>query len=174
MSPRSVIAPSLALVFALGCERRPAETPTPPTAPAVTTPPSVPPAQNPTPQRIPADDPMPSGPRSEIRGERYQLLAELSPQGTNANLVLEIRGTQGFHVNDQYPTAVDLDVRNGAVAKTNLRRADAATYTQQLARFALPVTGTGSGTVVRGRVRFAVCSEANCWPETRNFAVALN
>lgn len=179
MSLRALSAPLFALSLALGCQRTPEATPTPsaptppPSAPANT--PPAPPAPNPPGQGTPpSDDPSPSGPRAEVRGERYQLTAELSPTGANADLVIEIRGTQGYHVNEQYPVAIDLDVRNGTAPKLNLRRADAATYTQQLARFAQPLTGTGRGTVVRGRCRFAVCSEANCWPETRNFAIALN
>ena len=65
-------------------------------------------------------------------------------------------------------------MRDGSTEKPSLRRADAAEYTQAVARFAVPVQRAGARTVVLGRMRFAVCSAENCVPETRNFAVAIN
>ena len=103
--------------------------------------------------------------------EFARMLTELE-DGTPAR-ALVLRGAGGYHVNEQYPIAIDLDVRNGSAQKTNLRRADAAEYTQERARFVVPVTAQGPGTTVRGRVRFAVCSAENCVPKSQNFAVAL-
>ena len=94
------------------------------------------------------------------------------PSGTS--LAVELRGAGHFHVNEQYPVVLELDVRDGSTEKPSLRRADAAEYTQAVARFTVPVVRAGARTVVLGRMRFAVCSAENCVPESRNFAVAIN
>lgn len=119
--------------------------------------------------------PAPDGPRAVLTDPRYRLVAELT-DGTGENpamLNVELRGAEGYHVNDLYPIALDLDVRNGQAPKPTMRRADAAEFSQAVARFTTPVQNAGPGTEVTGRLRFAVCTAENCVPETRNFAVAL-
>ncbi len=167
----SLLALTVSLAAGFGCKREAPSTgaqgPAEPTATA--TPEPTPP---PPPGTHPNEDQTPSGPRAEHGESDFALVAELAA-GTPGTLSVEIRGAGGYHVNEQYPIAVDLDVRNGATAKPNLRRADAVEYTQERARFRVPVTAQGPGTTVRGRVRFAVCSAENCVPKTQNFAVAL-
>ena len=163
----------LGLVMLLGCNRA-----TPPAvapeAPAVAAP------ATPTPPPIPVVAPAAaaaSGPRAEFTEPSFVLTAALTAGAAAADpatLAVELRGNGHFHVNDQYPVSLELDVRDGSTAKPSLRRADAAEYTQGLARFAVPVQRAGARTVVLGRLRFAVCSAENCVPESRNFAVAIN
>lgn len=118
---------------------------------------------------------VPSGPRVELTGDHAVLTVELAPPPVvpgATTLTLEVRGTDGFHVNELYPTAVDLQATN-ATTRTQLRRGDAVQISQQLASFRVPVQVTGPGATVRGTARFAVCSEENCIPQERQFAVAL-
>ncbi|MBL8600726.1 MAG: hypothetical protein JNK72_02280 [Myxococcales bacterium] len=163
-----------ASMAALGCQRGENATPTPAVRPEPATPPAAPPSA-PAANAAPGDELQPSGPRAELRETTFLLTAAVTPgaAGAPASLAIELHGAGGYHVNELYPIAVDLDLRNATTPKTNLRRADAAEYAQSGARFAVPITSTGAGTTVRGRVRFAVCSAENCVPETRNFAVAL-
>lgn len=156
---------------AAGCKNDPPAPPAPP--PAAPTPAAPTPAA-PTPAAPIAAQP--SGPRAEIADARYKLVVELA-QGAAATdparFTLELRGQGGYHVNDQYPIAIDLSPERANAEKTALRRPDAAEMSQAVARFNVPVRAAGEHPTVRGRVRFAVCTEAQCAFETREFAVAL-
>ncbi len=155
---------------AAGCKNDP---PAPPAPPVVATPTPPAPAAPTPPAPIAAQ---PSGPRSEMADPRYKLVVELAPGAAAADpasFSLELRGQGGYHVNDQYPIAIDLSPERASAEKTALRRADAAEITQAVARFNTPVRASGEHPTVRGRVRFAVCTEAQCAFETREFAVAL-
>lgn len=163
---------SLVLLLAAGCNR-PA-----PSTPAVTPDASAPPAivvpPPPSPPAVPTAEA--SGPRQEITEPSFVLTAALTP-GTSAtapaSLAVELHGAGHFHVNELYPTSLELEVRDGSTERPSLRRADAAEHTQAVARFVAPVQRAGARTVVLGRMRFAVCSAENCVPESRSFAVAI-
>ena len=157
--------------MSLGCNR----SAPPAVAPEPAAPPVAPVAVAPTPP--PAAVAEASGPRAEIAEPSFVLTAALTPGASPAapaSLAVELRGAGHFHVNELYPVSLELEVRDGSTEKPSLRRADAAEYTQALARFAVPVQRAGARTVVLGRMRFAVCSAENCVPESRNFAVAIN
>ncbi len=160
---------SLGLVLALGCNRTPPPAVTPEATPSTATPPPPPPPPQPPQGEA-------SGPRQEITEPSFALTAALTP-GANAvapaSLTVELHGAGHFHVNELYPTSLELEVRDGSTEKPSMRRADAAEHTQAVARFVAPVTRAGARTVVLGRMRFAVCSAENCVPETRSFAVAI-
>jgi hypothetical protein len=168
----ALLALTVSLATAFGCKREAPAVVTPEPAPAAPTAQPAPSPPTPAPGSQPNEAQVPSGPRAEHGESDFALVAELTA-GAPASLSVELRGAGGYHVNEQYPIAIDLDVRNGSAQKTNLRRADAAEYTQERARFVVPVTAQGPGTTVRGRVRFAVCSAENCVPKSQNFAVAL-
>ncbi|MBI5512665.1 MAG: hypothetical protein HY909_02800 [Deltaproteobacteria bacterium] len=165
----------LALCVALGaqaCKRRTPDTSDPqPTPPAHTTEPT------PTsPDTLGAQGgPQAATARQDLNGPNYTLVVGLapipSPGDTTFNF--ELHGTTGYHVNEQYPIAIELELANATASKSTLRREDAAEYTQAGARFAFPIHTTAPGARVQGRARFAVCSAENCVPETRTFAVAL-
>jgi len=161
---------SIALVLALGCNRAP--TPPPVVAADAAAAANVPPPP-PPPQPSAGEA---SGPTQTLTEPSFVLTATLAPGATAAapaSLTVELRGAGHFHVNELYPTSLELEVRDGATDKPSMRRADAAEHTQAVARFVAPVTRAGARTVVLGRMRFAVCSAENCVPESRNFAVAI-
>ena len=165
------VGASLGLVILLGCNRA-----TPP-AVAPEAPPVAAPSTPAPPPIVAAPTAEASGPRAEFTEPSFVLTAAITAGAAAADpatLAVELRGNGHFHVNDQYPVSLELDVRDGSTAKASLRRVDAAEYTQGLARFAVPVIRAGARTVVLGRLRFAVCSAENCVPESRNFAVAIN
>lgn len=132
-------------------------------------------AGTPTPLAPPTPAPTASGPHAEMTGEHHVLVATLAPPGAvpgDANLTVEVHGASGYHVNNLYPVALDLQATN-ATAPTQLRRADVAQLTQEVASFHVPVHVTGAGALVTGTMRFAVCSEQNCVPQSQAFAVNL-
>jgi hypothetical protein len=148
-------------------EQAPAAPAAPPAAPV----PAVPAPAVPAPAA-----PVASGPRAEINGEHYSLAAaiEAPPAIPGASTVtVEIHATDGFHMNDLYPSSVvDLGATD-ATAPAAVRRAEAQEISQQRVAFRVPVQVTGAGASVHGTVRFAVCSAENCFPRTQSFAVAL-
>jgi hypothetical protein len=156
---------ALALLAAAACKRAEAPTVTPDPAPAPVAQPT--PAANPTPPTPPTPPAAPQ-PRVELTAPEYNLVASL----TGGVFDLAIRGAGEYHVNEQYPTAVTLQVDNGAVAKPTMRKDDAAEFTAALAHFTQPVQSTGAGTVVRGSVRFGVCRAEQCGFFNREFALA--
>ncbi len=136
--------------------------------PVVAPPPVPPPVVAPPP-------PAASGPRAELSGEHHVLTATLAPPGAvpgDGNLTVEVHGAAGYHVNNLYPVALELHATN-ATAPAQLRRADVAQLTQEVASFRVPVHVTGAGATVTGSMRFAVCSAENCIPQTQAFAVNL-
>ena len=168
----ATLTAALTLSLALGCKRNDPPA-TPPPAPA--TPPAAPPPAQPVAVADASAAARADGPRAELTDPRYRIVAEIS-EGTGENpatLNVELRGGEGYHVNEQYPIALDLDVRNGQAPRPTMRRGDAAEFTQAVARFTTPIQNAGPGTEVAGRFRFAVCTAENCVPETRNFVVAL-
>jgi hypothetical protein len=110
-----------------------------------------------------------------MTGEHHVLSATLAPPSAvpgDGNLTVEVHGASGYHVNNLYPVALDLQATN-ATAPAQLRRADVAQLTQEVASFHVPVHVTAAGATVTGTMRFAVCSEQNCVPQTQAFAVNL-
>ena len=155
-------------ILALGCERTP-----PPVRPE----PPVVPATQPAPPAATVAPAAPAGPTAQISEASFVLTAALTGGATPAapaSLAVELHGAGHFHVNELYPVSLELDVRDGSTPKPSLRRADAAEFTQAVARFTAPVQRAGARTVVHGRLRFAVCSAENCVPESRNFDVAID
>lgn len=118
------------------------------------------------------------GPTAEDAG--YQLRATASgpytvgQQGT-FEIVLTPRGQ--YHVNDDpnFPFAITLAGPSGvSFAESSLDREDAAEFTQQRARFAVPFTPSAAGEQrVTATVDFAVCTATTCLPEQRTLALAL-
>ena len=145
--------------------------------PAVVTPHPSPAANGPAAPTQPLPDlPEPNGPRADVHTENFTLGVALAPVAAvpgDSTLSIELHGQGGYHVNDHFPTAVDLETRNATMARTTLRRGDAAELTEAGARFSQPVHVTATGPAVRGRIRFAVCNAEHCVPEVRTFAVNL-
>lgn len=167
--------PTLCLLLAFaagGCKRTPDPTPeTPSPTPAPPTTPS-PPTPAVTADAAPA---APAGPSQELHGDEYRLTVNVTAPngGTPGAFRVELHGNGEFHVNEQYPIAVEATVENGSMPKTSLRRGDAAEFTQAGARFEQPLTATGPGVRVHGNVRFGVCRAEQCAFFNREFAVAL-
>lgn len=182
MNPRSTITLVALLTAGMAaCNRGSTSSPPNPQPPSSQTPtptpppPTPPPPPAPPPSLVNNDVAAPSGPRADFTAPNYTLAIALAPVTSpgDSTFSFELHGTPGFHVNELFPIAIDLELTNATAAKTQLRRADAAEFSQAVARFALPVHTTGAAATVRGTARFAVCSDSNCVPETRRFAVVI-
>ena len=88
-------------------------------------------------------------------------------------ITLKPRGV--YHVNQDYPMSVALKAPAGiTLAKAELQKAEAAEFSEKVARFDVPVTPTQAGThQLEAHVKFAVCTPENCVPDERTLALAL-
>lgn len=153
-------------LVALGCNRnearpapsRPAPTPTTAAPTPTTAAPTPPPAAN-----IPG--------RIELTGAEYNVSVQITG-GPQPMFKLDVRGAGEYHVNENYPIAVEVtDVTNGTMEKRSFRRTDASEFSPAAARFTQAIQSTGAGTAVSGTVRFGVCRAEQCGFFTREFAV---
>ena len=86
---------------------------------------------------------------------------------------LTIRGAGGTTVNAGYPITLELSADAVQLAKGSLRRADASTYTPQLARFQTDLTDASQGETVVAEVLFSVCRDAECAFESRRVVAVV-
>jgi hypothetical protein len=88
-------------------------------------------------------------------------------------LVLDPRG--GYHVNQDYPTRIDLKVpATVKLAKPSLGKADAASFGEKNAAWNVDFTADKGEHSLVAAVDFAVCTADTCMPEQRTIAIALN
>jgi hypothetical protein len=106
----------------------------------------------------------------------YKVSVEAAPakKGQKAVAKVKITPGAGYHMNKEYPTSLVLnDVPTGVtVDKTKLTAKDAAKWEESGGEFDVGVTSAETGKkVVKGELKFAVCSTNTCDP--KKSAVAL-
>lgn len=94
-------------------------------------------------------------------------------QLARVDVALEPRG--GYHINQEYPISIELTSDDGiALIKPKLGRSDAAKFNKKTALFEVPLTPKSQGQHrLLAKVRFAVCTDETCVPDTRTLALAL-
>jgi len=143
--------------------------PTPPvpqsnSAPSAAVPEQAAPAKAPATDRV--DDPsfelvaVPGGPYAV--GQLGSFAVSLKPRGE-------------YHINQDYPIAISLHPQAGVnLPRSEFKKADAAVFGEQLARFDVPLTPQQKGAQrLEADVRFAVCTPETCVPDERTLALVL-
>ena len=104
------------------------------------------------------------GDNAQLAGPHYRLdLAATRPgNGSTGSLTISIRGAEGYTVDANYPITLEVSATALEVAKSSLRRADARTYTPQLARFEVGLRGAEAGETVVAELLFSVCRGTDC------------
>jgi hypothetical protein len=95
--------------------------------------------------------------------------------GKLASFAVSLKPRGEYHVNQDFPMTISVQ-SSGAVEfpKAKLGKAEAAQFTEQIARFDVPFTPKAAGAhKVEAHVRFAVCTPENCIPDERTLAVVL-
>ncbi len=126
----------------------------------------------------PEEPEAPPGPVAE--DDSFELRATASgpytagQQGT-FEIRLVPRGQYHVNVDPLFPFAITLAGPDGvSFPEASLDREDAAEFTEQRARFAVPFTAAAAGEhQVTATVDFAVCTPSTCLPEQRTLALAL-
>lgn len=129
-----------------------------------------------TPPPAPPTPPAAVGPVVTDTG--FELRATAEPTytvGQAAAFGIALSPRANYHVNQEYPIHITLRAPSGVtLQKAELARADAAEFTERLARFSVPFTaGTAGSARVEAEVDFAVCTPENCMPDRRTVAVSL-
>ncbi len=83
---------------------------------------------------------------------------------------------KGIHVNREFPLKYKVEPSAGLrVEKAEWKRADAVDPAAENPRFEIPVTATAKGTQqVAVQMRFAICSDAWCVPQTRTVTIPVD
>jgi hypothetical protein len=110
---------------------------------------------------------LPAGPAERSEGEEFAVEARHDAAATvgQATTVVFIgTGKGGWHVNVEYPAKLEaLAVDGFTVAKTVLRKEDAAQFDEQQLRFDVPLTPTRAGELpVQFKFKFGLCSGDRC------------
>ncbi len=119
--------------------------------------------------------PDPAGPSAQ--GNSFQLNASGSESyaaGEVGQFSIELTGRDGWHVNLEYPTVVQLEGEGVTFPNARLEQAQAAAYEEARVRFDVPFTAAAAGEHrATARVQFAMCNPSNCVPEERTLALPL-
>ncbi|HTM19650.1 MAG TPA: hypothetical protein VL172_04055 [Kofleriaceae bacterium] len=157
---------------------------TPPPTDPVADPPSK---GNPKPDRKSPPPPQPpasGGAKSEgqhIDKSNYVVkvgVAGSYSAGKPGSVTIELTPKSGWHVNQDFPTKVEITAPAGVtLAKDKLRKDDATAFGEQLASFRVDFTPGAAGAAdFTARFKFVVCNDDNCSPSTESLAwrVAVN
>ena len=132
-----------------------------------------PPTKAPPEKRAPET---PAGPL--VEDPRFELRATAEaqyPAGQLGRFGITLTGRDGWHVNQDYPTAITLSAPSAVTfPKDRLEKSDAAEFTEPRARFDVPFTPGAAGEHrCTAEVDFAICTEETCVPVQRTLAVVL-
>jgi hypothetical protein len=97
--------------------------------------------------------------------------------GETGKVVVAVQPLEkGIHVNREFPLKYKVEPSAGLrVSRTELRRDDAVDPKAENPRFEIPVTGTARGQQkVVVQMRFAICSDAWCVPQTRTVTLPID
>lgn len=157
----------LGLLLSAGCGSHSNDAPANP-APAPSEPPAAPVA-------APA---APAGPRIE----QESFVLEATPDaagyiaGQAGRFSIRLEPRNGWHVNQEFPVEIVLDApAELGVAKSRLARADAAAFDERQFRYDVAFTPSAAGQrTVGADVRFAICTDENCLPQSARLALAVD
>lgn len=131
------------------------------------------------PETVPAsgtEAPATAEPR--VKDTSYDLaLAQPAEGAAGAVMVASVKITpgKGYKVNEDYPTKLTLEATDGvAAAKQALGKSDAAAFDKHQLVFDVKLTPARAGDfTVRGKLSFAVCTDATCDPKSETIAINL-
>jgi hypothetical protein len=149
----------------LGCESEPGQSP-----------PAQPPAASD--EASPSAAPPPAAPGSSVVTDSYVLEARAADRhaaGELGQVTIELTGKGEWHVNQEFPTRVEMSAGPGLkLPKTSLTKGDASEFAEERARFDVPFTADTPGEhQVVANVAFAICTEETCIPQRKTVAALV-
>jgi hypothetical protein len=150
-----VVSAGLAVVILAGCKKD-----APPAAP----PPAVTAPEAPAAAKVAGPD--------KLKAEGKGYLVEVAPAaeaqaGQAGNVVITLKATEGFHLNKEYPLALQVTPGSGvSLAKDKLTIDDASKYEEKEGSWTVVQTAAAPGAVqTTALFKFAVCTESTCDPQ---------
>lgn len=114
----------------------------------------------------------PAGPTAE--SENYLVKAESAGAavGQPAVATITVNATGGYHLNEEFPTAVEIVAPGGVTLPTaKFDKAAAKTWTPKLATWEIPFTAAAAGEQkFTATAKFAVCTDTTCDPKRVDLA----
>jgi hypothetical protein len=128
----------------------------------------------------PKDPPAGSGAQTpEGAGDSFAMkLDQPAPVAPGAEAIarVTVTPTAGYHINQDFPTKLELQPPAGVkVAKASLDGEDAEKMDEQVLVFAVHVTPSAAGSfTLPGKIKFAVCKgEEDCEPKRRDVSFTV-
>jgi hypothetical protein len=126
----------------------------------------------------PSAAPPPAAPGGSVVTDSYVLearTAERHPAGELGQVTIEITGKGEWHVNQDFPTRVEVSAGPALeLPKTSLTKGDASEFAEERARFEVPFTAEAPGEhQVVADVAFAICTEETCIPQRKTVAALV-
>lgn len=96
-------------------------------------------------------------------------------KGQPAQAAVVIKAGAGYHINEEFPTKLSLKPVAGVqLAKADLSKSDAK-LSKNEGRFDVTLTATETGKkTVSGELRFAVCTESTCEPQSTQIRIEVS
>lgn len=124
----------------------------------------------------------PVGPKVETKTYVAQLSAaplrgsSAIAAGGSADLLVEIRPQNGWHMNHEFPTSVTVAPSDAIrVEKAKFEKKDAKRFDDEGADFMMPIKLSQPGKhEAKAHLSFAVCTEQTCLPENLELALTLD
>jgi hypothetical protein len=124
-------------------------------------------------------DPAPLAAAPAAKDTSYNLVLQVPAEAATGKVTVanvKVTPGKGYKVNEEYPTKLTLEATDGVtIAKPVMAKADAAAFDKHQLAFDVKLTPTRAGTfTVRGKLSFAVCTDATCDPKSDTVAISLN
>lgn len=96
--------------------------------------------------------------------------------GAQSTATVTFKPGQGYHLNKDFPTSLKLNLPAGvSTPKPSLAKADAKAFSEDVATFEVQLTAASAGQkAITGTLRFAVCTEATCEPQSTPVTITLD
>lgn len=86
-----------------------------------------------------------------------------------------IKSAGGYHFNKEYPTSLKLAPPAGVTTPKPMLKKEDAKLAENEGIFSVSLTAAAAGKLtVPGTLRFAVCTESTCEPQTEQIAIAMD
>jgi len=126
---------------------------------------------------LPPEPPPPAEARALWDEASFELRSEAGAiqAGQESHVGIRLTARGHHHVNQDYPISVQITAPDGVtLPHATLARADAAEFSETVARFDVPFTAPSGHHELRALVDFAVCTPESCMPDTRTLAIAVD
>ncbi len=113
-----------------------------------------------------------------LAGKPYSVAIQAAPTkvGAQSTATVTFKPGKGYHLNLDFPTSLKLNLPAGVSSpKPSLAKADAKTVSAEQGVFEVQLTAASAGQKsIPGTLRFAVCTEATCEPQSTPVTITLD